>query len=449
MMRQIPILLAFLSVVAFSADAAVSDCSEDMKAKVLAAATDKVKSIVLDCNLNLTSADVVTKQLVFNGDKSSGVTLDCNGATLKATPDTDAGTRLVVTSSPPAKNSSDQKWTAPEKINIKRCVIDGAVRVRGMAVNGEDKNLTESSRREGHTSRVQESAPREIVFSENKFIGHGTIPIYFAPGVHHSMILNSQIEGVSNSVALYLDAESSDNTIKGNTISTATTTKDKPKEKPKSKKNKLYSIILESQGVKNTPTFTGRELIAVDGSARNKIINNNFSSLSNGGIFFYRNCGEGGNIRHQTPTENEIVNNVFYYDKFDGRTPAIWLSSRNGKKRTYCDLDSGYPFGSSVSDLDYASNNLIAQNQFYKFEPSAIIRDDSEGNYMESNEKITQPITRKAGCFQKNSKSAKLLADGTKTQSTTDQGLSTCAIQENSCSDGLLRTQALPCTASN
>jgi len=442
-MRVHSFLLLFLLLLAPAARGAERDCGGEMRARVLAPVSPASKSIELDCSLRLAGTDIVTKQLVFKGAKSSGITLDCDGATLRAAPGADAGTRLSVLSSAPATQAGDDKWTPAENILIKNCVIEGAVRVRGMAANGEDKTLTASSRREGHSGRVRANAPSGIVFSRNKFIGQGTIPIYFAPGVHDSMILDSQIGGHSNSVAIYLDAESGDNTIKGNRISTETTLKQSTSDKAR---NALYSLFNRARGESNAPSLSGRELIAIDGSARNRIINNHFSNLDNGGIFLYRNCGEGGNIRHQTPNGNEIVNNVFYYDKFNGRIPAIWLASRNGN-RSYCALDQGYPLGSSMSDLDHASENVVAWNQFHKFEPGQIIRDQGERNHVAENSKIAQPINRKAGCFFKDGQPSRFLADQAIVLTTMNAGLATCSVREHRCEDGVVSTRTLPCAA--
>jgi hypothetical protein len=382
-MRRYFLLCLFILVFNPAAHAAGRDCDANMRAAVLAPATPQSASIVLGCSLLLDPADVVTRQLIFRGAESSGITLDCNGATLTSSPGSVSATRIKVVSSPPKSPSDEGAWVPAENILIKRCVIQGAVMVSGMAINGEDPSLTASSRREGHTERVRSNAPRGIVFSGNQFIGKGAIPIYFSPGVHDSMILDSKIGGFSRSVAIYLDAESGDNTIQGNLIETETT---QPQTTSNKVRNLFYDLFNQAKGASNAPSLTGRELLAIDGSARNKIVGNRFSNLDNGGIFVYRNCGEGGNIRHQTPQGNQILDNVFYYDKFDGRIPAIWLGSRNGN-RSYCDLDRGYPLGSSLSDLDFASNNVVSRNQFHKFEPNKIIRDDSGGNRVVDNRK--------------------------------------------------------------
>jgi len=96
---------------------------------------------------------------------------------------------------------------------------------------------------------------------------------------------------VTNSVAVYLDAESYRNTLQGNSFHA------------------------------DHGAGSQREVLAVDGSSNNLIMSNHFSSLQYGGIYLYRNCGEGGTIRHSTPSNNSIINNVFYYDNYTGSKP--------------------------------------------------------------------------------------------------------------------------------
>ncbi len=73
--------------------------------------------------------------------------------------------------------------------------------------------------------------------------------------------------------------------------------------------------------------------MAVDGSSWNTINNNRFASLRNGGIYLYRNCGEKGTIRITPPEHNTITNNSFYYKKYTGHKPAIYLGSRDYGRR--------------------------------------------------------------------------------------------------------------------
>jgi hypothetical protein len=101
----------------------------------------------------------------------------------------------------------------------------------------------------------------------------------------------------------------------------------------------------------------------MDGSAHNLIEKNEFKKVSKGGIYLYRNCGEGGTARHQTPSDNKIIDNQFNLSNLQSESYAIWLSSRNGN-RNYCGMDSRIKYGSGTNDLDFASHNLIQGNIF-------------------------------------------------------------------------------------
>jgi hypothetical protein len=149
-----------------------------------------------------------------------------------------------------------------------------------------------------------------------------------------------------------------------------------------------------------------REQIAVDGSAYNKIVANSFGTLSNGGIYLYRNCGERGVVRHQAPQYNQIINNIFYYNKYNGFNPAVWLGSRNTitdignfLNINYCDDDNGYDFGSSKDNEDFARYNVIAENQIYKRSVSEMIRQTYSPNYYYYNETVSSAIKHKSGCY--------------------------------------------------
>ena len=83
--------------------------------------------------------------------------------------------------------------------------------------------------------------------------------------------------------------------------------------------------------------------------------------VGRGGVFLYRNCGEGGVIRHQTPSHNRIAGNDF--------SGAGWLNPRavvvgaREGRRSYCGDDAGWPFGSSADDGDGAVGNRVEDNR--------------------------------------------------------------------------------------
>lgn len=365
-------------------------CPEKVMDSLLTLANDNQFIVDIPCNLTLEPSQVVTKQLRLIGADSSGITIDLNGAILDGGPGTynDGRDMLVIQSRETvAKNSSEtlSEYSRPEGIVVKNGTILGGVRVFGMARNGQgdpdpgfddllSNQLKKSSHLAGHTDRVRANAPTDILLDRLTIKGSGRVPLYVAPGVTHLTFQNSWVLGSSKGPAIYLDAESGFNVIRGN------------------------SIDVDTAG--HFSTFWDRPSIAIDGSSHNQIVDNHFSDLKNGGIFLYRNCGEGGVIRHETPSFNHIVNNIFYYVNYgedDGvcytvqhpngpeteicsnNNPAIYLASRDRggvvgdvlddvEPWNFCDEDDGYPLGSSASNKDYAQHNVVMQNQVYERE---------------------------------------------------------------------------------
>jgi hypothetical protein len=315
-----------LTLAAAAAWAAPAPCSEQELAKLLESAAVR-PAVSLTCSALLKPTDVIQKRVVIRGSAASGLVLDCRGATLR--------NGLLILSRQTGESGAGA-WDRPERITVRNCVIEGHLRVSGMAINGEALPLRDSSRAPGHTERAQNAAPRNILLENLSIRARGNIALYVSPGVTRLTLGNSTITGRTRSVAIYLDTESAGNTISGNTI--------------------------EAE--------LGREAIAVDGSAYNLISDNIIRTSSTrqpGGIFLYRNCGQGGTIRHQTPHSNAIVGNDFFV------APAIWVASRNGNRR-YCGADDGYPFGSSASNLDHAQNTVILGNHFLEIKSRDILK---------------------------------------------------------------------------
>lgn len=324
-------------------------CSPTKRAEVLAPATEANPSVKLDCNLNLTSADVITKFIVIEGSEVSGLVLKCSGATLDGRVKNPGKDMIMVRS-----NFKNGNWSRPSDITIKGCNVYGSIRIYGMGTNGESDKVKESSHSLGHTERAQKAAPTYVTLYKMNIYGQSRIPLYFSPGVTYSKLLNSKIRGVSDSTAIYLDAESAHNEIRYNDIMPDTT----------------------------------RELIAIDGSAHNVIAGNYFSNLNDGGIYLYRNCGEGGTVRHQPPQHNDIGNNFFLYKKYHGSNPSVYLASRNGD-RNYCDADKGYNFGSSIDNKDLARNNRILKNRIMNNDPSKFIKQNDKPNTVSGNIRVS------------------------------------------------------------
>lgn len=296
-------------------------CTADQMQAVLQV-TDAPLS--LTCSVALQSGQKIMRPLRLEGAGASGIVINCNGATIgrEGRPVTTAQPTVAIWS----RKDADGAWDRPTDITIRNCHVIGNVRVWGMGADGSYDNLRASSRQQGHTGRTQAAAPSRVLLENLTITGRGSIPLYVGPGVTELVLRGSTLNGTTTATALYLDAESARNRIENNRILTR----------------------------------TGREVIAVDGSAHNIIRGNRFDLHGQPGIFLYRNCGERGVVRHQTPSNNRIEGNSF--------TGASWLrprlvveNARNGL-RSYCGDDAGYPFGSSADDRDNASGNIIRNN---------------------------------------------------------------------------------------
>ncbi|MNS79968.1 hypothetical protein D3C72_1136340 [compost metagenome] len=278
----------------------------------------------LTCRALLTPGQSVTRPVLIEGAEASGAGLDCNGGAL-GRPGVAVTTRQPTIAVWSRRVTADH-WSRPTDIRIENCVIHGAVRVWGMGADGSYDDLRASSRTADHTVTTQGAAPSHIELDRVTIVGTSSIPLYVGPGVTRLSLTRSTLTGRSDATALYLDAESADNRIENNSI--AVTTK--------------------------------REAVAVDGSARNRITGNRFTLSGNGGVFLYRNCGERGVIRHQTPSDNQITDNVFS-GAARLRPRLVVVGSREGR-RAYCSADRGYPWGSSADDGDRATGNVVARN---------------------------------------------------------------------------------------
>jgi hypothetical protein len=68
------------------------------------------------------------------------------------------------------------------------------------------------------------------------------------------------------------------------------------------------------------------------------------------------------------------------------------------------DTYDDYPYGSSVSNADYARYNVVMQNQIYKRSVDEMITnrlnlEANSPNYIGYNETVTEAIDRLAGCY--------------------------------------------------
>jgi hypothetical protein len=360
---------------------AAPDCGREQIEDVLQVANRDNQEIVVNCSLTVPddTTEPITKRLIVQGREGSGVTIDCHGATIDGSKvralsrDNAEQKDMILIRSTSAGDAQSSTWSRPTDVTVKNCKVIGSIRILGMR---SLTDLKDSSYSSGHATRMRNIAPTRITFDNLTITGRYRNTVYFGIGVTESKLINSELKGESTAVALYLEAESSRNVIKNNDIH----------------------------------TVTSKEVLAVDASSLNRIIDNRFSALSRGGIYLYRNCGEDGVVRHTTPSQNTIVNNVFYYNNYSPNpysvNPSVYLGSRNGSPG-YCDEDDDQTIGSGASNLDYAQHNVVMQNQIYRLPVGLMIQEGESTdspNYIKYNTTVTTPISRLAGCYVQNLK---------------------------------------------
>jgi hypothetical protein len=264
------------------------------------------------------------------------VVVNCNGVTIDGSPGTpnynpaDPWHMVEIVSK--RLDDTGLRWEHPSNITFRNgCTIKGSVGLLG--VTGVESTTP------GYIALSRNNAPRNIIFDGVTITGvpcsaakagfAQCAPLYLFSGVNGFQLLNSHINGTSGGPNIYLDDLSFRNTIRNNRI-----------EASKQKDGKA------------------REVLAIDGSSENLIVDNFFSSLEDGGIYLYRNCGEENSPRLGRPTDNVIINNVFFYDKYDGENPSIFVAQRNGRDTKEKDCLDHLP--------DLARNNAVMQNQVFK-----------------------------------------------------------------------------------
>jgi hypothetical protein len=383
-------LTGLASSPAAKATAAAGPCSEETVQSVLESSAGD-DEIVVNCSLDLPSDAVVTKRLIVEGKEGSGVTINCHGAVIGRVPrlPQEAPDMILIRSTGTGGPSSGT-WSRPTDVTVKNCRVIGSVTI-GAAMT--KTAVRQSSYQRGHPRRMRSVAPKRITLDGLTITGRGRPPLYIKVGVTYSRLVNSVLDGhAGDHPAIYLDAESSHNLLKNNTFRTA----------------------------------TSREVIAVDASSDNRIISNRFSNPINGGIFLYRNCGEDAIVRHTTPSFNQLINNVFTYARAlrdPLHSSSIKLGSRNGN-RSYCDDDDEWNIGSGASDLDYARDNVLMQNQIVCCSLGGSLPGQAVGTLIRSgrstdapnrygyNTVATTAIERAAGCWIPNGYYGQFILDG-------------------------------------
>lgn len=257
---------------------------------------------------------------------------------------------IFIKSTDPDESTSD--WRRPQNITIRNCEIRGSVQIWGIGPHYTEegfKDLKKHSTNANFTALARRSAPTEIFFDQCIFRLTRATGIYVGVGSTFVSIRNSSLLFDADSyteptkqVVIYLDHESSSNTIQGN-----------------------YFNIETRNGAGHE--MRTRELIAIDGSSDNLIANNYITGLENGGIFLYRNCGERGVVRHGLPVNNKIIENVFYYNTHNDGGAIVFGSRAN--VTSYCGDEKDSMFGSGPSNQSFVLSNYAYDNVICKLVP--------------------------------------------------------------------------------
>ena len=348
------LLAAALLFCATFIEANARECTSPEKRLVLQPAVPGDTAVRLRCSLTLDEGEIVTRQIRIIGAEASGLTLRCRGGVIGSPGRRSLNYRKDMIRIRSAR-LSENKWSRPENVVIDGCTVNGAIRIMGLGPNGQAKGVARSSRRSNHTRFAQASAPTGIILRNLTITGDGRVPVYFAPGVTHSRLVDSTVRGTSISSGIYLDAESAYNTIAGN----------------------IFDV--------SSP----REILSIDGSAHNIVVDKLFHTSNLGGIYIYRNCGEGGSARHQKPRFNEIRNNRFLYTATQATRPTIWLSYKSiGRTLFLCPQDRDIGFGSGIDNSNFADSNTVAGNMFVNSPTVNVIRNGGAKNRIFDNRRL-------------------------------------------------------------
>jgi hypothetical protein len=415
-MRSALALIAVTVICGLGAPAALAKpCLDPVRDRVLVSAVDQEgrvrpnveRAVEIDCSLTLRPTDVVTKRLVLTGEEASGATIDCNGAIINGVHWLPEDTIVVG-----SRKDASGTWRGAENILVRDCNVHGSIRIYGVMVSMAE--LRRMSYLPDHTQRLQAAGSKSITFDNMKITAYGRNPFYVMPGSTRVTLRDSIIRGRSDGVSIYLDAETAGNVIKDNDI-----------------------------GVE-----TRREQIAVDGSARNLIVGNRLSGLNRGGIFLYRNCGERGVIRHQGPEDNVIIDNVFYYNRYQGGTPAVWIAQRQNDLPGYCDEDAlpGAPnIGSNHDHLDHAYRTVVLRNRFVDREPSELIRVNDDPSYVLGNIRVGSGGDRNSPCYVANGYPGPILEHDESLALFDDGSGPRCNGRRLTCNDGIVTASITQC----
>ncbi|MBB4231776.1 right-handed parallel beta-helix repeat-containing protein [Rhizobium mongolense] len=262
---------------------------------------------------------------------SSNVTLDCDGATIDATR---------------SRNGITIEGRGIRNATVKSCKVDGA-KSEGIFIKPP---LTAPEMAALPKAKRYDIAPQNVSIIDSTVTNSGNVGIYVGNYAQSTLIRNTLVTN-SGSTAIYLDASSVRAIVENSTF----------------KGNGFGDPLGRSKGKLN------REAIAIDSSAYNTILNNNFSGNSAGGVFLYKNCWERHNSPKQAQRWQHSSFNTINGNRFTEKV-GVWIASRQAKNLT--NWNCGDPPLAPGYFRDYADHNTIVSNVFTGGNIGVIIQDD-------------------------------------------------------------------------
>lgn len=306
-------------------------CSPEVYAALTAPRKPGEKPYRLMCSVTLKSGDSIPRRLMLMGPSASGITIDCADGTIgfpgigtarlggiEASKNPFDISTIVIASQPVGDG-----WTVPTDVSIRRCRVLGNIQTSGIST----KQMQVRSRSADFTAFARRNAPSRITISDSVLVAFRAIPLYVGVGTTRLTLRNSRVEG-DGDAAVYFDLETGYNRLVGNQFAMQ----------------------------------TRREMIAVDASAHNEIIGNRFALNKYDGVHLYRNCGEAGIVRHQTPSHNRITGNRFTVPSGSNVKPVV-VNARTGQKFAFCGAGPDASAGEVGTAVDGGVDNVVSDNR--------------------------------------------------------------------------------------
>jgi len=285
----------------------------------------------------------------------SNITLDCRGAIIAGGVKSKAG---ILISAP-----SDLRL---ENVTVRNCIITN------QPVGIQVSRTKWRRLKRGHEN---ENGFRRILISNLRILDSKGSGIYLTPYVSGVTIRKVEIAGSGES-GIYFDSGTTGNRLQNSEIHHNGFGR-------KSKNTKIISF----GPVRIKALLTGREGIALDGAFNNKIIGNHIHHNAVGGIYAYRNCGEGHSKKRKRWYRRRYGanGNVMRGNRIENEINGIWIASRASQNQYFMDC-GGAAYRTGVLfkiHRDQAKNNRVIANQFRNVRYA--IRIEGDGSVVTNN----------------------------------------------------------------